>query len=114
MSSCRAPAYSVPDPATMIGVLAAPSRCIISWIKAGSGWARGLGVGFRHEARPAFVAVGDELYLLGFAHTIQDGCKTFARNVEHVAHALIAQTVHNGVAAIHTVCFGCGWHCFPR
>ena len=45
MSSCRAPLYSVPDPAIMIGVLAAPSRCTISLIKAGSGLARSTGYG---------------------------------------------------------------------
>ena len=45
MSSCRAPAYSVPEPATMIGLLAAPSRCTISWIRAGSGLARSTGYG---------------------------------------------------------------------
>src|SRR5207244_8588863 len=76
--------------------------------------ARGLGIAFRHEARPAFVAVGDELYLLGVPHTVQDGREAFARNIEHVAHTFVAQTVHNGVAAIHAACFGCAWHLFPH
>src|SRR4030095_8908272 len=76
--------------------------------------ARGLGVGFRHEARPTFVAVGDELDLLGVPQTVQDGREAFAWDIEHVAYALVAQTVHNSVAAIHPACFGCGWHCFPH
>lgn len=50
------------------------------------------------------MTIGDELYLLGIPQTIQDGCKTFARHIEHVAYALIAQTVHNGVSAIHSAC----------
>jgi hypothetical protein len=36
------------------------------------------------------MAIGDELDLLGLTHTIQDGCKTFARHIEHVAYALVA------------------------
>jgi hypothetical protein len=76
--------------------------------------ARGLGVGFRHEARPTFVAVGDELDLLGVPQTVQDGREAFAWDIEHVAYALVAQTIHNSVAAIHPACFGCGWHCFPH
>jgi hypothetical protein len=60
------------------------------------------------------VAVGDELYLLGVPHTVQDGREAFARDIEHVAYAFVAQTIHNGVATIDTACFGCGWHFFPR
>ena len=36
------------------------------------------------------MAIGDELYLLGLPHTIQDGCKTFTRHIEHMAYALVA------------------------
>src|SRR5262245_48122281 len=72
------------------------------------------GVGFRHEAHPTCVAVGDELYLLSVPHTVQGGHEDFGRNMKHVAHALVAPTVRNGVAAIHPPCFGYGWHLFPR
>src|SRR5437773_8472647 len=31
-----------------------------------------------------------------------------------MAYALVAQTIHHGVAAIHPAYFGCAWHLFPR
>ncbi len=66
--------------------------------KAHAGAPGELALGFGHEGRAAFLAVGDKADAVGVGvKAVQHGEVTFTRNTEGVSHALLDQALHKKV-----------------
>jgi hypothetical protein len=56
-----------------------------------------------HEARAAFLTVGNQLDFRHAGQTVQDRDMTFARHAEDVPHSLVTKTLSHCMTAYHSI-----------
>src|SRR5437867_11812010 len=65
-----------------------------------------FGVTFGHEARTAFLPIGDQFDFRHAAQTVQYGDVTFSRHTEYVPYAFVAKTLSDCMITQHTFPLG--------